>query len=114
MKRCFNFSIIPVFLLSEVGYLLHFVGLSVSCTGSSQGYYAASHPICQELGDRLFVLDMFLVAPLIVLVWFLTLQRQGKWMLVLRSFGMIYLLLLRFMIASWVGGIEIEPSKWVG
>jgi hypothetical protein len=75
MNRCVKFAILPVFLLSELSYALYFVGLSVGCSGTSQGYYAASHPICQEVEDQLFVFDLCVIAPLIVAIWFLTLPR---------------------------------------
>jgi hypothetical protein len=114
MNRCVKFSIIPVFLLSELSYCLYFVGLSVGCSGTSQGYYAASHPICQAAGDQLFSVDMFVIAPLIVAIWFLTLQKAGKWGWMIRGLGMVYLLGLRFGIMTWLSKVEIDPGGGLG
>lgn len=114
MKRVLDFCIIPIFLFSEVYYLLHFIGLRVYCTGTTSAHYRACYPICRELGDRLFLVEMFLLGPLILLLWFLTIQRRGKGTVILRSLSLVYLLLLRFVVASAIAEIEIKPCHWIG
>ncbi|MBE9084312.1 MULTISPECIES: hypothetical protein [unclassified Tolypothrix] len=107
-----KFSIIPVFLLSEAYYVLHFIGLTSWCTGTSSGYYSACYYICRQVGEWLFKLEMLLIAPLIMAIWFLTIQKQGKLIVGLRFFGIMYLLFLRFAIASMIGELKIVPCRW--
>lgn len=102
MRHCFNLSIIPVFGLSEAYYLIHFIGLRVYCTGTNSAYFRASHPICGEAGDLLVVIELFIIAPLILLIWFLTIHRQNNWAVGLRFLGILHLVFLRFAIAFGV------------
>ncbi|WP_019502417.1 hypothetical protein [Pseudanabaena sp. PCC 6802] len=107
--RCF---LLVIFVASQLYYILHFVGLRIYCTGTTSAYFHASHPICQEFGNRLFAIDFWLVAPLLVLTWFLMGDKKSKRVIFLRVFILLYLLLLRFAIASLVGNIEVKPDKF--
>jgi hypothetical protein len=107
--RC---AILVVFGCSQLYYILHFIGLRIYCTGTNSAWYSAKHPICRDLGNSLFTVDFWLIAPLIVLGWFLLGERKGRMVTVFRIFLLLYLLLLRFLIASWVGDIEVEPRNF--
>jgi hypothetical protein len=102
-----------IFLCSQLYYILHFIGLTVYCTGTTSAFFRASHPICQELGNRLFAIDFWVVAPFLVLIWFLMGDKKSKRVIFLRIFILLYLLLLRFAIASFVGDIEVKPDKFI-
>jgi hypothetical protein len=105
--------LLVIFLGSQLYYILHFVGLRIYCTGTTSAYFHASHPICQEFGNRLFVIDFWVAAPFLVLIWFLTGDKKSKRVIFLRIFILLYLLLLRFEIASFVGDIEVKPDKFI-